>query len=464
MWKMGREIKGSLDLNLKQKQAQLLSFEQQQSLTILQKDREEISELLMDIAQGNPLMIVEESRDMLPIDTVKLSDVLSVLGSHYDAFDLEVTRYRHEDAHQTMINQLPDTSRQSIKTFLMDQIMCYRHTRIRDLMLKLVDELDQQGFISKSHDELRANLSCNQIELLDAITLFQQLEPAGIGASSLRECWMIQTEQDHLAPSVAYSLLESHFDQLTKREFKAIAKQLNVPLQTVVEAVNYFYTLAPAPVAFFDQEEIQYIEPDLFVQRKNDDYEVKYNFQNLPQLRFNTAYYQTFKEIEDLELHNFLKTKKQEFDAVLNSLKRREITLIQVSQVIIEKQYSFFKSKGHQLAPLTITEVAEECGMNPSTVSRAIQGKYFYTDFGTFELRKLFTTASIKSRGGETVSQYAVQQLIRELVDQESKHQPLSDQKLTDVLAEKGFPLARRTLTKYRQQLGILAAGQRRIK
>lgn len=454
----------TFDLNQSQEQSQQLNLEQQQSLCILQVVREELNTLLLDLAQANPLMIVEDTQDMLPIDKMMLEEALKVADNQYDASTMETNQYHNPDNHQAFINQLSTSNYQSFRSFLIDQILCYRQTRLRDLMLKLVDELDKNGFLSTAHEELRLSLECNQIELLDAITLIQQLEPVGIGASNLREYWMIQTEQDDFAPNIAYIILESYFEPLLKREFQFIADQLNVKVQAVIEAVDYYQKLGTTPITFFEQDEIHYIEPDVFLQQEDGHYKVSYNFTNLPKLEFNELYYQELKQIDDQELKQYIQGKKHEVHAIMNSLKRREITLIQVTQAIIEAQEVFFKSKGHQLAPLTLMDIADECGLSPSTISRTVQGKYFYTDFGSFQLKDLFDAKSVKSASGESVSQHEVLQLIRKLVDEEDKKKPLSDQKLADRLKDKGYPVARRTVTKYRQQLNIFSTRQRRMK
>ena len=455
----------SLNTELTQKQRQQMSFDQLQALRILQTAREDLSQLLMDISQENPFMVVEDTRDMLEINSLGFDNILIEDGvSQYDSYGNMVNSSDRQDNHQAMINQLEDQRQQSFRTNLIDQIMCYRKTRLRDLMIRLVDELNEDGFLSKSDEALQLILECDAIELLDAITLLQQLEPVGVGARDLRELWMLQTEQDPSAPEIAYVVLEIYFTELVNREYQTISNHLNVSIEDILETVAYYQTLAITPAVYFYSEETHYIEPDVFIQQKEEGYEVSYNFQNLPKLSFNDTYYQELKAIEDTDLKEFIKDKRQQVRAVLYSLKRREVTLVQVTQAIIEAQALFFNSKGHQVSPLTIKQIAERCDLSPSTVSRTIQGKYFYTDFGTFELRKLFTTSSVQSESGEELSQQFILKEIQKLINQEDKQHPLSDQKLTDILHERGYAISRRTVNKYRKELGILSTTKRRIK
>lgn len=452
---------------LSQQQAQKLSHEQQQSLQILQVMREDLSQLLMDLALENPLMIVEDTRNMLTIDPQEGILSLSTDSIHQSEPDYIIpTPYDQDDSHQAMINQLQDDSRSTLQTYLIDQIMCYRHTRLRDLMIRLIDELDEQGFLSQAPEVLEQKLACTYIELLDAMTLIQQLEPIGVGSRNLREYWMLQTENDPAAPNIAYIILESYFGQLTSREFHIIAEALAVSLEEVEDAVAYYYNLSSAPMDHFSGEETVYVEPDVFVQRSWDGkYEVSYNLRNLPRVSLDRAYLKELLAVDNNEeLQTYVKTKQQEVKAVLMSLKRREQTLIQVSQALIDAQIQFFQSKGQLLAPLTLAQIATTCKISPSTVSRTIQDKYFYTDFGVFELKTLLNTAAIQNEAGDSISQHNILQKIQTLVNQEDKRQPLSDQQLTDLLNEEGIPLARRTLAKYRQQLEILPARQRKIK
>lgn len=446
-----------------QKQTQQLSFEQQQSLQILQVVREDLGQMLLDMALENPLMKVEDTRHMLTIDP--MDGVLATDSVTQNSLDyINPTPYDREDSHQAMISQLRDESRDSLQTFLLDQIMCYRQTRLRDLMVALLDELDEQGFLTQSQELLQEKLACTAIELVDAITLLQQLDPVGVASADLREYWMLQTENDDAAPNIAYVILESYFSELVQREFQLIADALEVSLAEVQEAVAYYQVLSRAPMSHFSEGDTQFIEPDVYVRRTQAGFEASYNLKNLPEVTFDSAYFQELSEVENHELQEYIQAKKQEALAVMNSLKRREQTLLQVSQVMFNAQLGFFQSKGHQVEPLTMSQVAQACGFSPSTISRTIQGKYFYTDFGTFPFSQLINTAAILTSDGASVSQHDIQQKIRDLIDQEDKRQPLSDQQLADLLKESGLPLARRTLSKYRQQLDIMPARQRKIK
>ena len=274
------------------------------------------------------------------------------------------------------------------------QALCYRDTPLRDLVLRLIPLLDEKGYLRDDKEELCAKLSCDRLALEDAIVLLQQLEPTGVGARDLRECWMLQTEQDDQAPALAYLILEECFSDLTERRFSAIASHLGISLEQVEECLNYYQRLSSSPG--LDQASVSQLRnpvPDCYLRRERDSrsFNLYYNEQYLPRLRFNQAYYQELSQSADVEVLAYISKMKEEFQVLASSLSSRKQILLLLSRLIVEAQETFFISKGYKKASLTFKELARRSGLQLTTVKSALAGKYLYTDFATFAYEELLT-------------------------------------------------------------------------
>ena len=316
----------------------------------------------------------------------------------------------YEGEETNYLNQIPDT-KGSLFDSLIEQVhLNYRDTFLRKIVLYLVEYIDLNGFLTISLEEAGKEIGATPIQMLDALTLIQQLEPAGVGARSLQECLMLQTERDDYAPELAYIVLEECFEQLVERKWKEIAQRFSVDLHAVQQIFDYLQTLSPSPGRIFDRSSELYIIPDVRVLVDDENVQVISNRKNQPNIRFQETY------------------------------------------------------KGRPIKPLTLKEVAAEIDVHESTVSRAVNGKYLETDFGVFELKKFFT-ARIPTNGAEQtedLSADTAKKKLQELVDQEDKSKPLSDQKLVELLKKDEIAISRRTVAKYRDLLGIPSSSKRK--
>ena len=289
-------MKFEQNFSQKQQQTQKLAMTQQlqQSIQVLQYNSEELLAFVENQAMENPLVEVVEP-EWQP-------DYIKASSSSYEG---EETNY---------LNQIPDT-KGSLFDSLIEQVhLNYRDTFLRKIVLYLVEYIDLNGFLTISLEEAGKEIGATPIQMLDALTLIQQLEPAGVGARSLQECLMLQTERDDYAPELAYIVLEECFEQLVERKWKEIAQRFSVDLHAVQQIFDYLQTLSPSPGRIFDRNSELYIIPDVRVLVDDENVQVISNRKNQPNIRFQETYFKQMSQQADKETENYLKERKQEFE------------------------------------------------------------------------------------------------------------------------------------------------------
>ncbi|HPR80834.1 MAG TPA: RNA polymerase factor sigma-54 [Enterococcus sp.] len=423
-----------------QKQTQKLAMTQklQQSIQVLQFSTEELTQFVENQALENPLLDVIQ-----PNYTSNYSKPRTSTGT-------EMTR----------LNQIPDTTI-SLFEHLIDQIhLNYRDTYLRTLVLYLVEYIDLNGYLTISLDEAVEQTGGTPIQLLDALTLIQQLEPAGVGARNLQECLMLQTERDNYALEIAYLILEEYFTELVERKWENIAKKLVISLTDIQKVFDYIQTLTPTPGAVFGSTEGLYIIPDLTVKVDGQQVTVVSNRSGMPEIKFQQNYFEQMTQSGDSEVLNYLKEKQQAFEWLKKTVEQRGDTIYNVGKAIVERQQEFFLNKEHPIKPLILKDISEELAIHESTVSRAVNGKYLETDFGVFELKHFFSQKLASDEGERSTND--VKHRLQTLIDSEDKAKPLSDQKLVELLNDEGIDISRRTVAKYRDLLKIPSSAKRK--
>lgn len=427
----------------KQKQVQsqklVLTQQLQQSIQVLQFSSDELNQFVEDQTLENPLL------ELIDTDFVPQNSISSSAKQ-------EETDY---------LAQIPSRSH-SLFEYLLEQIhLNYRDTYLRSLVLFLVEYIDVNGFLSISLDEAVEITGGTPIQLLDALTLIQQLDPAGVGARDLQECLMLQTERDEHAPALAYIMLEEFFEELVQRKWEVIAKNYQISLPEVQKIFDYLQHLTATPGALFDDPKDLYIVPDLTVTTSEQGLVVSSNKNSVRKVTFQQNYFDQMKKNADAQVLAYLNEKQQEFIHLKKMIEQRGDTILRVGEYIVAHQQAFFLNPARPLKPLILKEVADKLDIHESTVSRAVNGKYLATEFGVFELKSFFSHKLI-SADGEESSTASVKVALKEIVDLEDKQKPLSDQKIVDALKVKGMNLSRRTVAKYREQLGIPGSSKRK--
>ncbi|MGY3777311.1 RNA polymerase factor sigma-54 [Isobaculum melis] len=434
-----------------QKQVQKLAMTQQlqQSIQMLQFNVEELTSFLEQRALENPLIEVSVDRD----DTADLDLYRSKPSSIS----------RDDDQENNYMNQVPD-NKISLFEYLLEQVHMMRETYLRELMLFLLEYIDKNGYLNITLEEAGAITNATEIQLLDALTLLQQLDPAGVGARDLRECLMLQVERDDLAPNMAYLILEERFEEFAEKKWKKIAKDFDITLSEIQEVWDFVQTLTPAPGAIYEGMPEQYIKPDIVVRVEENKLKVLSAKTGLPVLHFQNDYYQEMQQFKEKDVQKFMKEKFSEYEWLKRSVAQRGETIVKVGTAIVSAQKDFFLKPNHPIKPLTLKEIAEELLIHESTVSRSVNGKYLETSFGIFELKTFFTSALVSSNNesGEDASGADVKRKLTDFVKNEDKAKPLSDQKIVEMLAEEGIEVSRRTIAKYRDALNIPSSTKRK--
>ncbi|MBY6191500.1 RNA polymerase factor sigma-54 [Microbulbifer agarilyticus] len=328
----------------------------------------------------------------------------------------------------------------------------------------LIDAIAPNGFLDTSVEELAESLEVDADEVTAVLKTIQQLEPVGCGARDLRESLILQLRQlPEETPWLAQALtvVGQHLDLLGKRDFRQLSRRTRLNETQLGEVMRLIQTLTPYPGEAFGGEEPQYVVPDVIVTRKQDRWVVELNPETTPKLRINDTYAALIKRADNSSENNYLRDNLQEARWFLKSLQSRHETLLKVASSIVEKQQGFFEQGPEAMKPMVLANIAETIGMHESTISRVTTQKYMLTPRGVFEL-KYFFSSHVSTDSGEDASSTAIRALIRKLIDGEQPRKPLSDNKITQELDAQGIKVARRTVAKYRESMGIPSSSERK--
>ncbi len=315
--------------------------------------------------------------------------------------------------------------------------------------------------------------------LLEAIDLVKQLDPVGVGSRDLRECLLAQLlnlktlhrkngHTNHIAEQEALedaiTLVSDHLPALQNKHYKEVAKAINRPLEAVTRAMDFIRTLDPRPGLRYNKTETRLIEPDVAFVKQGDEYIIVMNDEEVPQLRLNSSYRRLLnRDAAEKDVRNYVKERYKSAIQLIKNIEQRKQTILRVCHAILERQRDFLDQGIDQLKPMMIKEVAEEIGVHPSTVSRAVANKYAHTSQGVFELRYFFTESVNGPEGGST-SLLILKRRVKKLIEEEDPTRPLTDEQITRILQSQGIQVTRRTVAKYREDMRIPSTHQRRVK
>lgn len=328
----------------------------------------------------------------------------------------------------------------------------------------LIGNIDEQGYLKASVNELAVATDLKPKVIKEILAVLQSLDPPGIAARDLRECLMMQLERAEKADSLEYRILDQCFLQLSKRRIPEIARRLGAAVEQVQDAAERIRHLNPKPGSVFATEAQQYVVPEVFVSKDDEgEFVVSTNKDHVPRLRINNAYRDLLSKSESsAELCQYIREKIHSGNFFIRSIHHREQTIQNIASEIVRRQRAFFEHGIARLAPMTMGEVAEAVGVHETTVSRAVSGKYLQCSYGIFEMRYFFTSAVATASGGD-VSKTTVKEMILDMIQNEDRAKPLSDEAIVKKLARKGIQVARRTVAKYRSELNILSSTLRKV-
>lgn len=327
----------------------------------------------------------------------------------------------------------------------------------------IIWNINEDGYLSCSADLISENLDMSTEEVEKVLHVIQHFDPVAIGARNLKECLLIQMTEKNPKNTVAITILKDHFEDFANKRFEKIAKKMEINLDDIRNAMEEITRLNPKPGEGYVIYHQNVVVPDLIVERENGDFRIVMNDWNIPHLRINNSYKKLLldKKKTPRETRDYIRRSLESARWLINSIHQRRATILRVMETIIDQQREFFEKGKDYLKPMILKDIADEIGMDISTISRVTNGKYVQTEFGVFEL-KYFFSERIKSDTGEDVSNKKIKSLIKEIIKNENSSKPLNDQKIAELLKEKGFNVARRTVAKYREQMMIPVSRLRR--
>lgn len=328
----------------------------------------------------------------------------------------------------------------------------------------LIGNIDENGYLKVSAEETASALGKPLEDVERAIAKIQTLDPAGVGARDLRECLMIQAREKGEEFSLPLRILTEHFDLFTRGDVAGVSRRLKLSREVVREAFQKLVTLWPKPGRAFMGDDVHYITPDAYVIKRDDQWVVTLNEDGQPRLRLSSYYRELLSAGDRLgkEDKEFLKQKINSALWFIKSIHQRQRTIYKVVESIMRIQREFLENGPRSLKPLTLRDVAEDISMHESTVSRVTNNKYVYTPHGIFELKFFFNSGLNRDGGEENIASKSVKEVILEIIRGEGEEKPLSDQDLVRILRNQGIRIARRTVTKYRQAMGVLPSSKRK--
>jgi len=492
----------ALHQTFQQKQLQKLSPQQIQLMKLLQVPTAQLEERIKEELEENPAL---EQGDDSYDDELDMKDEFSesneedfeLDGSEdeYDNIDIseyvqesddEVGDYKLRDDNYPELDDhrvIPHKVEVSFNEMMIQQLGLLKLDPIEQKIAEqIVGSLDDDGYLRREINSIiddlafRQNIETNHKQVVKIIKLIQQFEPAGIGAKNLQECLLLQLERNidqGEDVALAVTVLKKYFEEFTKKHYEKIEKGLNLSDEQLRGVINQIIKLNPKPgenIGDSSSVAENYVIPDFFILNNNGVLELSLNSKNAPDLRISEGYRDMLKEYEKGTKKNkhqkeavvFIKQKLDSAKWFIDAIKQRQETLLNTMEAIMNYQKDFlFTGDETDLRPMILKDVAEKTMLDISTISRVANSKFVQTEFGTYRL-KYFFSESLQTDSGEEVSTREVKKILTEIINEESKKIPYSDEILTEMLQKKGYNIARRTVAKYREQLNIPVARLRK--
>jgi RNA polymerase sigma-54 factor len=453
-------------------QQQVLAPQLQQSLQILQAPMLELRNLVQQEIETNPTLEMDatepslEDRQREMDDFKEEFDRLAKLDEEWRDYMSQNSGYsgrssEDEERRQFFFDSL--VKEETLQQHLLEQIsgseLAEFEVPIAEL---LIGNLDDHGFLQSSLEEISSSSGLDTPDLERVLEVVQSFHPVGVAARDLRECLLIQLRRIGKEHSLEYRIVDRHLEDLGKHRIPEIARRLGTTTENVQRAANFIATLDPRPGQIFAPDPNNYVLPDVTVEKISGEWQVSLNGDQIPRLRISNTYKDLMsQEGNGNEVKDYIRDKIRSGKFLIKSIHQRQQTISNIAHEIVARQRDFLDQGPSALRPLTMVQIAEAVGVHETTVSRAISGKYMATPHGVFEI-KYFFTPGYQTADGEAMSNTSVKGTLAELVRGEDPHNPLSDKEIVEILVERGIPIARRTVAKYRTELNILPSNMRK--
>jgi len=336
---------------------------------------------------------------------------------------------------------------------------------VRNAAEEIIGNLDENGYLTATVEEIAAGGGCAPTDVQEALRVVHSLDPAGVGAADVRECLLLQLESRNAKGGVAWQIVADHLKMLESRQFKELAKVLHRPVEHIQIAIDVIRHLDPQPGLRYSGPGARQVEPDVYISKDSDGYLIQLNDDELPTLRLNPQYRRMLDRTQEpsKDVRNYVRDRYASAIQLMKNIEQRKQTILKVCQSIVRRQGDFLEDGIDQLRPMMIKEIAEEIGVHPSTVSRAVSNKYAHTPQGVFELRYFFSEA-VQGPGGMATPLLILKRRVKKMIEDEDTAHPLTDEQITELLQAEGIEVTRRTVAKYREDMRIPSTHQRRVR
>jgi RNA polymerase sigma-54 factor len=467
------------ELSMRQKAVMVMTPKLQQAIKLLQLPALELQQVLKQHLETNPLLeeadepnddaeeeAAEPAEEPAGEDEGELKTSEEQIDwNRYlnDGFEFSQRSSGEREEQEEYQDRVP-LAKLTLAEYLMSQLrLATASEEERRIGEFIIGSLDGNAFLTISVEEIAGLISADTGAVAKVLSLIKTFDPPGVGARDLGECLMIQIEEIGATDSLAGLLVREHLDDLLQRRYPEMARKLKKTVKEIQTAAEVVATLDPRPGARFASEEPRYIIPDLIVDKVEDHYVVQLNDRDVPRLRINRAYREILAgaDAKGKSEREYVVGKLNQAKWLIKTIDKRRRTMIKVMEAILDVQHDFFEKGVEHLRPLTLQQIAEVVSVAESTVSRVTSGKYAQTPRGVFELKYFFSTG-LRTEDGDVASSKKIRERIRTMIDGENKSAPLSDQEIGEILKGDGFYVARRTVAKYRDQMGIFHARMRK--
>nr|WP_235665693.1 RNA polymerase factor sigma-54 [Clostridioides difficile] len=413
----------------------------------------ELEEEIKREAENNPLVEVEKSGEI-----------------NWEEYIKDMDRSRRLDRTEISYNPDNEVNLENLVKYssnlyedLKFQISLYKLTdKELEVCEYIIDSLDEDGYLRTEEKVIVDTLKIDEELFEKCLISVQQLEPSGVGARSLSECLMIQMASLGIYNEILEEIVTKDLNLIANNKYKEISKKYNMSLQKCVELINIIKTLDPKPGRTCSVEKSVYIQPDVTVEKIDDEFIVYLNEKDSYQIRINSYYKDILKNSQsDESAKEFIKERLNSATGLMKNIESRKTTVLKIAEEIVKAQDEFLRKGTKYIKPLKMKDIAEKLEFHESTISRGVNGKYMLTPFGVYEFRYFFSSA-IETENNEMASSTSIKKIIKETIKDENKKKPLSDDHISKLLKEKGINVARRTVAKYREELGIPSSSKRK--
>jgi len=461
----------NLDYRMKMTQEQRLILTQnmQQSIKLLQMSLHDLREYIDNEYSENPVLEINE--EIISYDDAQANEEMQT-EDRYDHKKIVEELYsdNYKDRSEKSYSG-EDVSplnfiekKLSLKDYLQEQLV---EVNIDQYTLTIcqyiVESLDNRGYLEISIEELAEELNISEEEVEKALKLVQSLEPYGIGARNIKECLLIQSLKLNILDNIIEQIILNHLENVADNKYEVVGKDLNISPREAQRYGDLIKKLEPKPSrGFYTGEEVNYIIPDAEIKNIDGEFFILMNESVLPRLMINKTYKDVLQNNQDSETNAYVKDKINQALFLIKSIEQRKNTLHRVLECVIDKQKDFFKCGKQYIKPLMLKEVAEILEVHDSTVSRAIKDKYVLTNYGTVKIKDLFASGVSSNNNDDDMATIKIKNEIKRIINEENKGKPLSDQIISSMLGEKNINISRRTVAKYREEIGIKASSMRK--